>query len=96
MIPTMQDKTENLATLSGLLVNFASGKDQSRECVQQIDALLTDSFPNGDGFPDADAYEDLELAVACFRPGGGQFMYDEAQMASICASVLARLNPQDS
>ena len=87
----MQDKTENLAALLGLLALFASGKDQSRECVQQIDGLLTDSFPNGDGFPNADAYEDLELAVACFRPGGGQFMYDEAQMAVIYASVLETL-----
>lgn len=77
--------------LAALLQRFTTGTDQSRELVKEIDALLIEAFPGGDGFPDADAFEDLELAVACYRPGGGQFMYDEAQMAAVCASVLARL-----
>lgn len=82
--------------LEAMLHQFASGEDQSRELVQKIDTLLSEAFPNGEDFPSAGAYEDLELAIACFRPGGGQFMYDEAQMATLCASVLSRLNPQGS
>ena len=78
--------------LTLLLQQFASGKDQSRELVREIDTLLSEKFPGGEGFPDMDAFEELEVAVGCYRPGGGQFMYDEAQMAAICASVLALLN----
>jgi hypothetical protein len=74
------------------LRRFVEGEDQSREFVQEIDTLLTEAFPGGTGFPDADAFEDLEVAVACYRPGGGQFMYDEEQMAAVCASVIARIN----
>ncbi len=82
---------QSLEALAELLRRFVAGEDQSREFVKEIDALLTEAFPEGAGFPDAEAFEELEVGVACYRPGGGQFMYDEAQMASVCASVLARL-----
>ncbi|MES2464315.1 MAG: hypothetical protein V4671_27455 [Armatimonadota bacterium] len=81
-----------MGDLVRMLRQVASGEDQSRELVLKMDTLLSEKFPSGEGFPDADAFEELEVAVACYRPGGGQFMYDEAQMASVCASVLARLN----
>ncbi|MBC8102451.1 MAG: hypothetical protein H7Z41_07665 [Cytophagales bacterium] len=77
--------------LTLLLHQFASGEDQSRELVQRIDTLLSERFPGGEGFPNVEAYEDLEVAIACYRPGGGQFMYDEAQMVLICASALAAI-----
>ncbi len=73
------------------LRRFADGEDRSRESVLEIDTLLTEAFPGGKGFPDAEAFEDLEVAAACFRPGGGQFMYDESQMAAVCTAVLARI-----
>ena len=86
-----QESSVQLTALVRLLERFAAGKDQSREFVREIDALLSDAFPGGAGFPDAAAFEELEVAVACYRPGGGQFMYDESQMASVCAAVLARI-----
>jgi hypothetical protein len=81
----------NLEALAALLQRFAAGEDQSRELVHAIDTLLTEAFAGGAGFPDADVFEDLEVAVACYRPGGGQFMYDEEQMAAVCANVLTRI-----
>ena len=80
-----------LDELSELLQAFASGRDRSTDLVRQMDEQLSRDFPNGEGFPDAEAFAELETATACFKPGGGQFMYDEAQMALVCRYVLARL-----
>lgn len=80
-----------LAGLAELLYTFSSGRDQSSGLVREIDDALTCDFPSGDGFPDSEAFAELEVATACFRPGGGQFMYDEEQMAVVCRYVLARM-----
>ena len=73
------------------LHTFTSGRDRSPDAVRDMDEQLSRDFPNGEGFPDADAFAELETATACFKPGGGQFMYDEEQMALLCRYVLARL-----
>ncbi len=80
-----------LLELADLLEAFAQGRDQTVERVREMNVLLEQAFPDGANFPDNDAYDELEVAVACYKPGGGQFMYDEAQMAIVCRYVLARL-----
>jgi hypothetical protein len=87
----MLEPEHPLKDLKAMLRRFASGEDQSREFVQRIDTLLLEAFPGGAGFPDAETFTDLEVALACYRPGGGQFMYDESQMESVCAAVLGRI-----
>jgi hypothetical protein len=88
----MLSRSQVLEVLKDRLRSFAQGEDRSRDFVQEIDTLLTEAFPGGEGFPDAGAFEDLEVAVACYRPGGGQFMYDEEHMAAVCTDVLARIS----
>ena len=80
-----------LTQLAILIQSFAEGRDQTVANVREMDAILSEAFPGGANFPDKDAYDELEIAVACYKPGGGQFMYDEAQMAIMCRYVLARL-----
>lgn len=83
--------------LTELLHRFAAqGARPTRDDARELQTFLEERFPGGEGFPDATLYEDLETAAACFRPGGGEFMYDEAQMANICRDVLARLRPGTS
>jgi hypothetical protein len=88
----MSSITQPLDEVRRLLRRFVAGEDQSREIVQAINTVLTEAFPGGEGFLDAETFEELEVATACFRPGGGQFMYDESQMAAVCAAVLARIS----
>jgi hypothetical protein len=85
----------SLDVLSELLYRFVKGGDQSQESVKEIDFLLTKQFPGGEGFPNAALFEDLEIAVACYRPGGGQFMYDEKQMTTICSACLAAIKQKN-
>ena len=81
-----------LTELTNRLQTFAENRDRSADLVREIDTLLSRDFPNGEGFPDAEAFTELEFAAACYKPGGGQFMYDEEQMAVVCRFVLARLD----
>jgi hypothetical protein len=69
---------------------FISGEDRSPGFVRSINDLLYAVTPQDIPLT-TDLYEDLEIATACFRPGGGQFMYDEEQVAAIFAAVLERL-----
>jgi hypothetical protein len=84
--------------LNELLRRFADeGARPTRADGRELQTLLEDRFPGGEGFPGGPAlYEDLETAAACFRPGGGEFMYDEGQMAHICRAALAILTPGTS
>jgi hypothetical protein len=78
--------------LAALLSRFVSGDDRSQELARRIGDVLAEAYPDPEAFPGGrEAYEDLEVAAACYRPGGGQFMYDEAQMAAICADAFDRL-----
>lgn len=94
MIPSSDAR---LNKLTELLRRFLDGGDRSQEFVRgEIGGFLDNAFPSGEGFPNADLYEELEVAVACYRPGGGQFMYDEEQMVAILALCLRRLGPSAS
>lgn len=83
--------TNPLVELTERLHTFASGCDRSPELVRDMDHQLSRDFPGGEAFPNAEAFAELEVAAACYKPGGGQFMYDEEQMAVVCRYVLARL-----
>ena len=81
-----------LTELTNRLSDFAENRDRSPDVVREINAQLERDFAGGEAFPDAEAYTELEVAAACYKPGGGQFMYDEEQMALVCRYVLARLD----
>ena len=86
----------NFDNLTVLMERFLSGEEQSQGFVRgDIGGFLESAFPHGEGFPDADLYEDLDVAIACYRPGGGQFMYDERQVADVFRAVLRRLGTNE-
>ncbi len=61
-------------TLRGLLEQFCSGHDNSIKAANAIEVALDDAFPN-DG-----QVQDVVLALASYRPGGGEFLYDEQEI----------------
>jgi len=64
---------------------FVDGSDVSVESARLIEAGLDDAFPDNDWI------SERVLMLASYRPGGGDGLYDEAQMRAELAKVLERL-----
>lgn len=60
--------------LSFLLDAFASGKDRTIKAARQIEGHIATRFPS------AHAIQDLADAFAQYRPGGGEFLFSEADV----------------
>lgn len=67
------------------LHNFIDGKDRSLEAAGRLEVALDRLFP------DDEEVADVVLALASYRPGGGEYLYDEAQIARLCQWLLGRL-----
>jgi hypothetical protein len=65
-----------------LLRAFVLGVDRSVAAAGQIEVALAQQFPEDDRF------EDLLLALASYRPGGGEFLYDEKRILPLCRAAL--------
>jgi|GEM_PF-2351127 len=64
---------------------FASGPDRSMQAASELeDALYL-------GFREVEFVEDLLDGLAQYRPGGGDYLYGEAEMAKWCGVVLEKL-----
>jgi len=68
-----------------LVERFCSGDDVSISSANAIEVALDDAFPNDD------VVQDVVLMLASYRPGGGEFLYDEAQVKKRLVSILGRL-----
>ncbi len=69
-----------------MLQDFICGRDQSLEFVNQIQTLLLDEFY------DTELYDEvLEIPVFCYRPGGGENLYDEAALTIAFKDALHEL-----
>ena len=68
-----------------LVERFCSGDDVSIKSANAIEVALDDAFP------DDDVVQAVVLMLASYRPGGGEFLYDEAQVKHRLASILGRL-----
>lgn len=68
-----------------LLLRFVSGLDRSMQLAASLEGHLVEHFPDN---PEAVELADL---LACYKPGGGQFLFDEEHIARTCEMVLARL-----
>ena len=64
---------------------FVDGTDTSQASAGLIESGLDDAFP------DNERISETVLMLASYRPGGGEFLYDEEQMRRELAQVLARL-----
>ena len=57
---------------------FLSGQDLSMDAAGRLGVALDKAFPEDD------RVQDLVLALAMYRPGGGEYLYNEEQ---ICAAI---------
>jgi hypothetical protein len=57
-----------------LMQRFVSGRDRSMALAAEIEVSLAEVFGEQEPFPD------LSLALASYRPGGGEYLYNEEQI----------------
>jgi hypothetical protein len=65
-----------------MLDEFVTGRDQSKQHVAEIEALLIREFRG------SALFEDLTLPVASYEPAGGDYMYDATALAKIFSEVI--------
>ena len=68
-----------------LMRSFVEGKDRSPSIAGQLEVALDRYFPADD------QCQDLVLVLASYRPGGGEYLYDERAIAQLCEKLLERL-----
>lgn len=68
-----------------LLRRFVDGEDRSVTAARQLEGALAERFP------DDERFEDLLDALASYRPGGGEFLYDEKRIVPLCRAALESL-----
>ncbi len=56
---------------------FIDGKDRSIKAANSIEGLIADLFS------DDERFEDAVIALASYRPGGGDYLYDEKATTNI-------------
>ena len=71
--------------LTDRIQRFIDGVDTSLASAGLIEVGLDDAFP------DNERIGDTVLMLASYRPGGGEFLHDEAAMQAELAKVIARL-----
>ena len=71
-----------------LLEEIVSGKDRGETIARSLVTAILVQFPDAD---DDKRFEDLMHILASFKPGGGEFLYGEEQLAKECAWTLGEL-----
>ncbi len=66
------------AQITQLLADFIDGKNRSITAAGQIEVAIDDRFP------DDEEVADVVLALASYRPGGGDYLYDEQAIVRQC------------
>ncbi len=67
-------KNNEIEALIEMLNKFITKKDCSLQIAGEIEVKLDELFPDDDTIQDAVTY------FALYRPGGGEFLYDEMSM----------------
>lgn len=65
---------DSVKRLYNLLETFISGEDRSLSMAGKIEVALDEMFPEDDEI------QDYVTCFASYRPGGGEFLYDEDRM----------------
>ena len=71
-----KENRKKLQDILNMIEIFMQRKDRSISFVNKIEVILDD-------FADEELFEQYRVALACYRPGGGEFLYDENQMESM-------------
>jgi hypothetical protein len=72
-----------------LLREIISGEDRSTDIARHLNGVILAAHPDADDDP---RFEQLMFVLACYRPGGGEYLYNAEQLADECRRVLARLS----
>lgn len=78
------------AELLSLIHAFIAGEDRSMSAAGRIESALDELF--GDEEP----FYSVTLGLASFQPSGGEYLYDEQQVAAMLASLLPTLEARIS
>jgi hypothetical protein len=84
-----QVTTDSFAELRGWMGAFVDGCDRSSGIAGQIEVALDELF--GEREP----YADLVLALASYRPGGGELLYDAEAVIPLMRLVLEHLRTEE-
>ncbi|OGO79462.1 MAG: hypothetical protein A2Y23_07100 [Clostridiales bacterium GWB2_37_7] len=76
------ESKEQIETLIQMLNKFISREDCSMEIAGKIEVALDELFP------DDDDIQDFITCFASYRPGGGEYLYDENSMIKECKTLL--------
>lgn len=76
--------------LKQALRDFIDGTDRSLASAGRLEVALDKLFPEDEEMAD------VVLALASYRPGGGEYLYDEGHIAKLCQWVLSRLVPESA
>lgn len=82
----MADFVSNREQLREGLRDFVENRDRSLAAAGRLEVAL-DAL-----FPEDEAMQDVVLALASYRPGGGEFLYDEHAISKLCLWVLSQLD----
>jgi hypothetical protein len=72
--------------LCQLIERFCNGEDISVKAANTIEVALDDEFP------DDERAQDVVLSLASYRPGGGEFLYDEVEIRRQLTLLLPQLS----
>ena len=81
----MSPSNDALLRLQGMLGSFIDGRNRSLRFANEIEGVLLEHFPEDETF------EDLLLALASYRPGGGEYLFDEASLRDACVEALTEV-----
>lgn len=79
----MPNESHQLIELRRMLRAFVEGHNRTLDFANEIEALVLSAFP------DDDELESLLVALASYRPGGGEYLFDENRMRQECLDALA-------
>jgi len=69
-----------------MMLDFIHKKDQSLALAGSLEAAVDMEFPE-----DGD-WQELVLALASYRPGGGEYLYAEYDITRLCERLIHRLS----
>ena len=76
---------DNRESLVKLIERFTLGEDVSIAAVNAIEVAVEEMFPNDDEM------QDVVVQLASYRPGGGEYLYNEAEIEPTLAKILKKL-----
>jgi hypothetical protein len=68
---------------------FISGTDCSLQAANEIESKLDNVFP------DDDYIQEVVVMLASYRPGGGEYLYDEKQLIEKLINVKERIKTRN-